>query len=67
VIMQQSLLMPWCTHTQVWHTVFHPAGSAGLATVLAAPRYTFMHQVRRGAEPAFTFSISSRGKGRSDV
>lgn len=25
--------------------VFHPAGSAGLATVLAAPRYTFMHQV----------------------
>lgn len=30
---------------QVWHMVFHPAGSAGLATVLAAPRYTFMHQV----------------------
>lgn len=25
--------------------VFHPAGNAGLATVLAAPRYTFMHQV----------------------
>lgn len=31
---------------QVWHMVFHPAGNAGLATVLAAPRYTFMHQVR---------------------
>lgn len=30
---------------QVWHMVFHPAGNAGLATVLAAPRYTFMHQV----------------------
>lgn len=34
---------------QVWHMVFHPAGNAGLATVLAAPRYTFMHQVRRTA------------------
>uniref|UniRef100_A0A383WFV0 Protein ENHANCED DISEASE RESISTANCE 2 C-terminal domain-containing protein n=1 Tax=Tetradesmus obliquus TaxID=3088 RepID=A0A383WFV0_TETOB len=30
---------------QVWHMVFHPAGNTGLATVLAAPRYTFMHQV----------------------
>jgi hypothetical protein len=27
--------------------VFHPAGNTGLATVLAAPRYTFMHQVRQ--------------------
>lgn len=35
----------WCI-TQVWHMVFYPAGNAGLATVLAAPRYSFMHQVR---------------------
>lgn len=34
-----------CPVLQVWHMVFHPAGNAGLATVLAAPRYTFMHQV----------------------
>lgn len=35
---------------QVWHMVFHPAGNAGLATVLAAPRYTFMHQVHTNYE-----------------
>jgi hypothetical protein len=34
-----------CVRVQVWHMVFHPAGNAGLATVLAAPRYTFIHQV----------------------
>lgn len=39
-------LLGACCLPQVWHMVFHPAGNAGLATVLAAPRYTFMHQVR---------------------